>query len=131
MLHPIPKAAEDDCFFVAQSSLDGVIETARFKVGLDAGIERVRVLVEPYVQFFQLLRRQRAMARSISWTVFKPRGPRRYFTGEDYLGGRMPHFRYLPGGRHASFGGSGVSIDGGPYYPNNLRIFSLRLLLIY
>jgi hypothetical protein len=60
MLHPIPKAAEDDCFFVAQSSLDGVIETARFKVGLDAGIERVRVLVEPYVQFFQLLRRQRA-----------------------------------------------------------------------
>jgi hypothetical protein len=59
MPHPIPKAAEGDCSF-PRSKLAGWRYRDRFKIGLDAGIERVRVLVEPYVQFFQLLRRQRA-----------------------------------------------------------------------
>jgi hypothetical protein len=59
MLHPSLKRLETIVFFIAQGSLDGVVETARRKIGLDAGIERV-LLVEPHIQFFQLLRRQGA-----------------------------------------------------------------------
>jgi hypothetical protein len=116
-LCPIPslKRLKAIVLFLAQSSLDGVIETARFKVGF------MRVLSECGCWSNHTYSSSNScgvnvlMARSISWTVFKPRGP----------------LRYLPGGRQSSFGGSGVSIDGRPYYPNNLRIFSLRLLLIY
>jgi hypothetical protein len=60
MLHPSLKRLKTIVFVVAQGSLNGVVETASRKIGLNAGIEPVWVLIEPYIQFFQLLRRQRA-----------------------------------------------------------------------
>jgi hypothetical protein len=87
MLHPSLKRLETIVFFVAQSSLDGVVETARRKIGLNAGIERVQVLVEPYVQFFQLLRLQRADGAFDFLTVFKPMGLSAILPGKITTGG--------------------------------------------
>jgi hypothetical protein len=60
MPHPIPKAAEGDCSFPRSKLAGWRYRDGPLQGRIDAGIERVRVLVEPYVQFFQLLRRQRA-----------------------------------------------------------------------
>ncbi len=58
MLNPSLKRLKTIVFPPAQSSLDGVVEMARRKIGWNGGIERVVVLVEPNIQFFQLLGRQ-------------------------------------------------------------------------
>jgi hypothetical protein len=47
--------------FVVQSETNGLVETARHKIGLNASVEWLRVmLVTPRVQFFQLLRAERS-----------------------------------------------------------------------
>jgi hypothetical protein len=53
------KAAALDVLFVVQSSLNGFVKRARRKIGLNASIDGVRVLVKPHAQFLQLLRRER------------------------------------------------------------------------
>jgi hypothetical protein len=46
--------------FVAQSALDGFVETARLKIGRKPCVDGLRlILIEPRVQLFQLLRRER------------------------------------------------------------------------
>ncbi len=74
MLHPSLERLETIIFFVAQSSLDGIVVTARCKIGWNEGIERMRVLIEPHTQFFQLLLRQRANGAFDFLDVFKPIG---------------------------------------------------------
>jgi len=59
VLHPALKRLHSTVLFVIQSSLNGVVKTARREIGLDASIDGVRLLVKPHAQFFQLLRRER------------------------------------------------------------------------
>jgi uridine kinase len=58
--HSALKRLNSAILLVADSSLDSIVEVTCRKVGLDAGIERVLVSVEPSAQLFQLMRRQRA-----------------------------------------------------------------------
>jgi hypothetical protein len=61
MLHPALKRLDSTAFFVVQSAMDGFVETARRKIGLNASVDGLRtILVKPGVQFFQLLRRERS-----------------------------------------------------------------------
>jgi hypothetical protein len=60
MLHAALERLNPTFCLVVQCPLNGFVETPRFKVGLNLGIDEVRVIaVKPQVQFVQLLRRER------------------------------------------------------------------------
>lgn len=60
MLHPALKSLDLTVLFVVQSAIDGLVKTARRKVGLNAHIDGLRtVLVKPRIQLFQLRRCER------------------------------------------------------------------------
>jgi hypothetical protein len=60
MLHAALERLNPTFCLVVQCPLNGFVETPRFKVGLNLGIDEVRMMaVKPQVQFVQLLRRER------------------------------------------------------------------------
>jgi len=60
MLHLALKRLNPAVLFVVQGAMNGLVETARSKVGLNAGVYGLRMVpVKPQVQFVQLFRRER------------------------------------------------------------------------
>jgi hypothetical protein len=60
MPHRALERLNSTVLFVVQSAVDGLVQAACGKVGLNASIEGLRaVLVKPQVQFLQLSRRER------------------------------------------------------------------------
>src|SRR5690349_19064115 len=84
MLHLTLKRLNASVLFVFQSAVNGFIQASGGKVGLNASINSLRmVLVKPRVQFPQLLRCEHVYsARNLLYRVYS-HGPLRYLAGQD------------------------------------------------
>ena len=61
MLHWMLERLCATVLLVVQRTLDGRVEASGRKIGLDASVDRRRiVLLKPYIQFFYLARRERS-----------------------------------------------------------------------
>jgi hypothetical protein len=81
MLHWVLERLHSAVRLVVQGALDGRVEAARSKIGLNASVDRLRiVLVEPRVQILQFARRKRSDRAFNVFDCVLAHGTASYFT---------------------------------------------------